>query len=140
MNQVSILTDKLFSTEEKNELAMQLAQSVQLLSNILDEKKVVVSDYKKRADEVALEIKTLSEKITTGRETVSVVCTIVTDLENNCKEWVSVDSGEVVRREQLPVGYQPELELPTTDTPTDEVDNVAIINEIIAANGGFEDE
>jgi hypothetical protein len=140
MNQVSILTDKLFSTEEKNELAMQLAQSVQLLSNILDEKKVVVSDYKKRADEVALEIKTLSEKITTGRETVSVVCTIETDLETNTKKWVSVDSGEIIRKEALPVGYQPELELPTTDTPTDEVDNVAIINEIIAANGGFEDE
>lgn len=90
-----------FTEDEKREIASSLAENVNNLQRVEEEKKAVMSDFKSQIDGLSAKTNNLATKLSNGYEFRHIECTVTPNLEN--KEWVTVrnDTGEVVNTRKM---------------------------------------
>lgn len=100
-----------FTKEEKERFASELAEQCSEKSHIELEKKEVAGQYKTKIDRCNTEIQALSQKITNGYEMRDYVCEVKKDFIKGVKQFFCVESAELIATEKLgPSDYQTTIE------------------------------
>lgn len=86
-----------FSEDEKRDLALALAESVNDLQRAEDEKKAVASNFKSRIDGCQANTNNLAGKLSSGYEFRNIDCKAKPDLDLKIWELFRIDIGELIR-------------------------------------------
>jgi len=101
MEQVHVKTKEhlkcILTEEEIKESGAQLAKSYSDITDLEEEKKSVVSDFKAQIDKATAEASLLARKIQNGYEFRNVGCEEIWDYDEKLVYVVRVDTGETIR-------------------------------------------
>lgn len=118
----TIRVEGVISEKESLEYSRKLSASMRKLREVKSNKKAYDARANSDAKELENEISELTEIIDSRRALRDVGCTIEYDFIAGKKNWIAVDSGEVVRSTAIPEDERNE-ELPieiANDIPEDE--------------------
>lgn len=107
-----------FTTEERQEIGMDLSRAWDHAARLEGEKKSVMADYKARIDNAKLACATLSSKLRDGFEMREMRVYATLDFKRGRKFWHLEETGEIVREDfitaedrqmNLPLEHRPEF-------------------------------
>ena len=90
-----------FTADEKQAIAMEMAQKVSELQKTEDNKKAVMSDYKSQIDSFQASVNLAAIKLTNGYEMRAIQCEIVPNWDKKVWEFMRVDTGELAKTKQM---------------------------------------
>ena len=91
----------IFPTDEKKEIAAELAQKVIELQHVEDEKKAIMSQFKSRIDQTQAAVNGAASKLSSGYEMRNIECEITSDYENKVFNYHRTDTNELVRQKKM---------------------------------------
>ena len=103
-----------FTLDEIKKMGSQLATECTKLSEIEDEKKQAVSEYKSKIDACNTSINSLSHKIQTGSEMRRTSCYEEKDFKKKVRTFIDIESGKVIDEIKM---TEEDMQLNTNDKP-----------------------
>lgn len=91
----------LFSEEEKQSIAINMAQKVAELQQAEDNKKAIMSDYKSQIDGIQANVNLAATKLNNGYEMRTIKCEIVPNWDDKVWEHIRVDTGELAKTKKM---------------------------------------
>lgn len=90
-----------FSEEEKQNIAIDMAQKVAELQQTEDNKKAIMSDYKSQIDGIQANVNLAATKLNNGYEMRTIKCEMVPNWEGKVWEFIRVDTGEIAKTKKM---------------------------------------
>jgi len=107
-----------FTEKEKQDLAMQIAESLNKLREVKTLKKAATSEFTSRIDALSAEINSLATKVKDGYELRSMLCKIIKDYDDKKVIYRRKDNNEIIKTREM---AESELQLNLDDQKNDSV-------------------
>lgn len=123
IGQESIPVTHLFTSDEMEQFALEMASQLGEVQNLESEKKVTMSDFKEKIDEAQSKANNAAYKHRTGKETRYLMCHKVADYATGEMVWSNPDNGEIVQRRKM---TEEERQMPLM--PRDEITPAEVLH------------
>ena len=90
-----------FTDQEMRDIAERLAHKTQELTEVEDQKKAVMAEFKERIERISTEIKSSSQKYRAGYEMRDIECEIDRDYKTGEITYTRCDPGEVAKTKKM---------------------------------------